>query len=157
MSLEEKYYNVNVTLGMAYTVDTLNPEDVNEEYTEQYLDPTLLPQIVGCSQEEAECIISDKSQLLYDDIKTFIFVLKSRLKRRNVIDFSSKTDNELKLWVNRNGKVAIECNVYVNFMVDDDFKRFAEIHTTRIFYDLEEEYRQDGALSAFITTCRVSL
>jgi hypothetical protein len=43
MSLEEKYYNVNVTLGMAYTVDTLNPEDVNEEYTEQYLDPTLLP------------------------------------------------------------------------------------------------------------------
>lgn len=29
MSLEEKYYNVNVTLGMAYTVDTLNPEDAN--------------------------------------------------------------------------------------------------------------------------------
>lgn len=35
MSLEEKYHNVNVTFRMAYTVDTLNPEDViNEDYVE---------------------------------------------------------------------------------------------------------------------------
>ena len=163
MSLEEKYHNVNVTFGMAYTVDMLNPEDViNEEYVEQYLEPALFSQVMECPQNEAERIINDKSQLLYDDIDTFMFVLKSRLKRHNVIDFSSKKDNELTWWVNRSGQVAIECNVHVNFMIDDEFmidNNFVKARRDlyNLIYSLEEEYRQDGSLSAFITTCRVSL
>lgn len=37
MSLEENYYDVNITLSVAYVVDTLNIKDIKDEYIEQYL------------------------------------------------------------------------------------------------------------------------
>lgn len=156
MSLEEKHYNVSVTVGIAYIVDTLNREDVNEEYVEQYLEPAFLSQVIGCPQKEADRIINDKSQLLYDDISTFLFILRSRLKRRKVTDFSSRKDDELKLWMNRYGEVAIQCGVHMNFTIDEDFKKtLGDI--CDIVYDLADECQQYGTLSAFVTSCHFRL
>ncbi len=75
MSLEENYYDVNITLGVAYVVDTLNIKDIKDKYIGQYLEPALFSQIMGCSQIEAKRIINDKLQLLCDDIDALIFNL----------------------------------------------------------------------------------
>lgn len=71
MSLEENYYDVNITLGVAYVVDTLNIKDIKDEYIGQYLEPALFSQIMGCSQIEAKRIIikwscTGTNELLYE-------------------------------------------------------------------------------------------
>lgn len=107
MSLEENYYDVSITLSVAYVVDTLNLEDIKDEYIEQYLEPALFSQIMGCSQIEAKRIINDKLQLLCDDINALVFNLGIDLRPILISTFSKK-DDKLKLWINREGKVAIE-------------------------------------------------
>lgn len=61
MSLEENYYDVSITLGVAYVVDTLNIKDIKDEYIGQYLEPALFSQIMGYSQTKAKRIIIDDS------------------------------------------------------------------------------------------------
>lgn len=63
MSLEENYYDVNITLGVAYVVYTLNPKDIKDEYIGKYLELALFSQIMGYSQIEARRIINDKLML----------------------------------------------------------------------------------------------
>lgn len=70
MSLEENYYDVNITLGVAYVVDTLNIE--------------------------AKRIINDKLQLLCDDIDALIFNLGIDLRPILISTFSKK-DDKLKI------------------------------------------------------------
>lgn len=70
VSLEENYYDVNITLGVAYVVDTLNIE--------------------------AKRIINDKLQLLCDDIDALIFNLGIDLRPILISTFSKK-DDKLKI------------------------------------------------------------
>ena len=100
MSLEEKYYDVNITLGVAYVVYTLNPKDIKDEYIGQYLEPALFSQIMECSQIEAERIITEKLELLCDDIDVLIFNLGIDLSPILISTFTKK-DDKLKLWINR--------------------------------------------------------
>lgn len=90
MSLEENYYDVNITLGVAYVVYTLNPKDIKDEYIGKYLELALFSQIMGYSQIEAKRIINDKLQLLCDDIDALIFNLGIDLRPILISTFSKK-------------------------------------------------------------------
>lgn len=140
MSLEENYYDVNITLGVAYVVDTLNIKDIKDEYIEQYLEPALFSQIMVCSQIKAKRIINDKLQLLCDDIDALIFNLGIDLRPILISTFSKK-DDKLKLWINREGKVAIELDVHIRSIFNNNF---IDIKNARekiydVVYGLDEE------------------
>lgn len=158
MSLEENYYDVNITLSVAYVVDTLNIKDIKDEYIEQYLEPALFSQIMGCSQIEAKRIINDKLQLLCDDIDALIFNLGIDLRPILISTFSKK-DDKLKLWINREGKVAIELDVHIRSIFNNNF---IDIKNARekiydIVYGSDEECQWISTLSAFVTKCDISL
>lgn len=152
MSLEENYYDVNITLGVAYVVYTLNPKDIKDEYIGKYLEPALFSQI------EAKRIINDKLQLLCDDIDALIFNLDIDLRPILISTFSKK-DDKLKLWINREGKVAIELDVHIRSTFNNNF---IDIKNARekiydIVYGLDEECQWISTLSAFVTKCDISL
>lgn len=158
MSLEEKYYDVSITLSVAYVVDTLNIKDIKDEYIEQYLEPALFSQIMGCSQIEANRIINDKLQLLCDDIDALIFNLGIDLRPIPTSTFSKK-DDKLKLWINREGQVAIELDVHIRSIFNNNF---IDIKNARekiydVVYGLDEECQWINRLSAFVTKCDISL
>lgn len=158
MSLEENYYDVNITLSVAYVVDTLDIKDIKDEYIEQYLEPALFPQIMGCSQIEAKRIINDKLQLLCDDIDALIFNLGIDLRPILISTFSKK-DDKLKLWINRGGKVAIELDVHIRSIFNNNF---IDIKNARekiydMVYGADEECQWINRLSAFVTKCDISL
>lgn len=158
MSLEENYYDVNITLSVAYVVDTLNIKDIKDEYIEQYLEPTLFSQIMGCPQIEANRIINDKLQLFCDDIDTLIFNLGTDLRPILVSTFS-KEDDKLKLWINREGQVAIELDAHIRSIFNNNF---IDIKNARekiydMVYGLDEECQWINRPSAFVTKCDISL
>lgn len=158
MSLEENCYDVSITLSVAYVVDTLNIKDIKDEYIEQYLEPALFSQIMGCSQIEAKRIINDKLQLLCDDIDALIFNLGIDLRPILISTFSKK-DDKLKLWINREGKVAIELDVHIRSIFNNNF---IDIKNARekiydVVYGLDEECQWINRLSAFVTKCDISL
>lgn len=158
MSLEENYYDVNITLGVAYVVYTLNPKDIKDEYIGKYLELALFSQIMGYSQIEAKRIINDKLQLLCDDIDALIFNLGIDL-RPILISTFSKEDDKLKLWINREGKVAIELDAHIRFILNNNF---IDIKNARekiysVVYGLDEECHWINTLSAFVTKCDISL
>ena len=158
MSLEENYYDVNITLSVAYVVDTLNIKDIKDEYIEQYLEPALFSQIIGCSQIEAKRIINDKLQLLCDDIDALIFNLGIDLRPILISTFSKK-DDKLKLWINREGRVAIELDAHIRSIFNNNF---IDIKNARekiydIVYGSDEECQWISTLSAFVTKCDISL
>ena len=158
MSLEEKYYDVSITLGVAYVVDTLNIKDIKDEYIEQYLEPALFSQIMGCSQIEANRIINDKLQLLCDDIDALIFNMGIDLSPILISTFSKK-DDKLKLWINREGKVAIELDVHIRSIFNNNFIDIKNAHEKiyDMIYGLDEKCQWINRLSAFVTKCDISL
>ena len=110
---------------------------------------------MGCSQIEAKRIINDKLQLLYDDIDALIFNLGIDLRPILI----SIKDDKLKLWINREGKVAIELDVHIRSIFNNNF---IDIKNARekiydIVYGLDEECQLISTLSAFVTKCDISL
>lgn len=113
---------------------------------------------MGYSQIEAKRIINDKLQLLCDDIDALIFNLGIDLRPILISTFSKK-DDKLKLWINREGKVAIELDVHIRSIFNNNF---IDIKNARekiysVVYGLDEECHWINTLSAFVTKCDISL
>ena len=94
----------------------------------------------------------------YVDIDALIFNLGIDLSPILISTFSKK-DDKLKLWINREGKVAIELDVHIRSIFNNNF---IDIKNARekiydVIYGLDEKCQWINRLSAFVTKCDISL